>query len=656
MAPESSSTDTTDSIIIIDRQHTAPISRWNSVDDMSKTSVEPESNVSSESMRRSTTMCYNNAIVNEELFDKNHGIQVLNVCKNVGGTDYLKDITMNIHPNEITVILKQQNDHNKLLSNIISGDVTMTSGQVIINGCDVHHYKGTDTLCTVLPTDSIVFNQLTTCENLYFYMHLRGMRNHRQIVREIYKYLTLLRMEVDEAEILADTLSFGQARCLSLCCALCGGNHAVIVDDPCLGLREKWQHQMWDLLKAASHNRVLIVETHFCDEAEILGDRIAVIYCGSLQCYDRSKSLKDKFCNNYHLHCDIIAAKKVHDNEFLSLLRKHFPYGAQVKCLPSSGAIDVTLPGEHELQLSDLLAELELKGNQMGLGLLWVKRKTLRDVFMKDLGDNVDLLAHDQMNQMLYNCLDSSHNEEDECKRTCQQFGALMHKKMIQLIRFYWIPVTILVLLSVCVFLNVQTSHFSHLPRINISLSIYQSTQVLMKRHVDLESDESMYALTYGYEKHHKRIQDRSTDHDAHQFRYLFGRREIIPYILFLEMISILQVETFYVAAADVSLGSILCFWNNKLVHSAPISLNMMHNAFAYHFLGSNSEIRLANHPIEFSNERILDQYRIHSSMKLGLGNVIVLVLCATIAMMVVPSSRSSPRATDASSTSVAII
>ncbi|KAM8706384.1 hypothetical protein ACLKA7_010632 [Drosophila subpalustris] len=631
-APSSTSTESSEVVFLKNRFVPEPLNIWSSLGDSSYTSVDLESTRTSDSRARSTIF-YKNAVVNEPLFDKNHGIQVINVRKHVGGTDYLKDITMTIHPNEITVILKQQNDHNMFLSKIISGEVAMTSGQVIVDGHDIRHYKGTDTLCTILPTDSIVFNQLTTCENLYFYMHLRGMRNYRQIIREIYKYLELLQMEMDEAEILADTLSFGQARLVSLCCALCGGNHAVIVDDPCLGLRQKWRFKMWELLKDASHNRVVVVKTHFNDEAELLGDRIAVIYCGYLQCFDRNKHLRDKFCNNYHLHSDVIAAKKVNDIEFLSLLRKHFPLGADVKCLPSSGEIDVTLPGGHEIQLAGLLNELELKGNQMGLGLLWVKQKTLRDVFMKDFKDQID---HNELNRLLYACLDTSLNEEDELRRTFQQFRACMHKKMIQYIRYFWIPITIFVLLSGCVFMNHQSSHFSHLPKVNICISIYPDTQVLMKLHEGLQSEQSIYTMTKGYEFHHKRIMDRDGDSE-HSLKYLHGRRELVPYILFLEMISILRVETFYVAAVAVSSDEILCYWNNKLLHSAPISLNMMHNAYAYIFLGSESEIRLANHPIKFSNELILEQYNIHSTMKLGMGNLLILILCTIIAMMVIP-------------------
>ncbi|XP_062123822.1 phospholipid-transporting ATPase ABCA3-like [Drosophila sulfurigaster albostrigata] len=609
---------------------------WSSVDESSFSSVEPESLHSFDFRRHEKPDDNPKAIVNEDLFDSNKGIQVLQVTKTVGDTDYLNDITMIIHPNEITVILNQKCDHNNmLLSHIITGDVKMSSGRVIIDGNDVQKYKGTDTLCTILRTDSIVFSQLTTIENLYFYMHLRGMRNYRQIVRETRKYLSLLKMDIDEAECLADNMSFGQARCLSVCCTLCGGNHAVIIEDPSQGLTSQWKYRMWDLLKHAGLSRVLIVNTSYCDEAEYLGDRIAVVYCGLLQCYDRNLSLHEKFCNNYSLLGDVLSGTKAQDYEFMTLLRQYFPSNAVIKNLPSSGKLDVTLPMGNDLRLADLLDDLQQRSTIMGLGRLWVKVQTLRDVFMKDFSDISDQIDVEVMNEELQRCFHSKVTEEDEFKRTCLQFGAFMHKKIIQLTRFYWLPITIIVLLSACVFFNWQSSHFSHLPRINITLTTYPETVVLMKR-TDLSEEMVTYSITKGYEKHHRRISDRD-EHEDHVFTYLVGRRELKPYLIFLQMISILRVATFYVVAADVSPDSILCFWNNKLVHAAPISLNMMHNALAIHLIGPRSEIRLANHPITFSNKLILEQYNIHSGMVLGLGNLIILVLCASIALMVVP-------------------
>ena len=44
-----------------------------------------------------------------------------------------------------------------------------------------------------------------------------------------------------------------------------------------------------------------MLSTHFMDEADILGDRIAIISHGKLRCCGSSLFLKSKFGDGYHL-------------------------------------------------------------------------------------------------------------------------------------------------------------------------------------------------------------------------------------------------------------------------------------------------------------------------------------------------------------------
>jgi len=41
---------------------------------------------------------------------------------------------------------------------------------------------------------------------------------------------------------------------------------------------------MWELLKRSAPGRAMLLTTHFMDEADILGDRIAIMAMGRLQC------------------------------------------------------------------------------------------------------------------------------------------------------------------------------------------------------------------------------------------------------------------------------------------------------------------------------------------------------------------------------------
>jgi len=51
----------------------------------------------------------------------------------------------------------------------------------------------------------------------------------------------------------------------------------------------------WDLLRKAKAGRVIILTTHFMDEADQLGDRIAIMAHGQIRCCGSSLFLKSRY-------------------------------------------------------------------------------------------------------------------------------------------------------------------------------------------------------------------------------------------------------------------------------------------------------------------------------------------------------------------------
>ncbi|XP_068147489.1 phospholipid-transporting ATPase ABCA3-like [Drosophila tropicalis] len=293
-----------------------------------------------------------------ELANFGEGISVINISKSIEGVEYLSNISMTIHPKEVTVILGKKEAGTMLLAEIIAGTIKMTSGHVVVNGKNIGDYKtgkNFDQPFAVMPKEEITFRDLTIKENLYFYTYVRGMRNHRQIAREIRKYVGML--DVPE---LVDTpvnqLTYGMNRCLGFCCAMCGGSHNVILDEPTLGLDQHGCHRMWDLIITAARDRAIIVCTHRHEEAVVLSDRIAVLDVGRLQCYGRTRQLLDSFCNDYYLNCS-----KTHvwnNNQALAMMKRIMPTGLQVQ-LDDATQLHIRIPDGNEKALAIILRELE---------------------------------------------------------------------------------------------------------------------------------------------------------------------------------------------------------------------------------------------------------------------------------------------------------
>jgi len=58
---------------------------------------------------------------------------------------------------------------------------------------------------------------------------------------------------------------------------------------------------IWDMLKKYRKDRIIILTTHFMDEADYLGDRIAIMSSGKLAALGSSFFLKNRFGIGYNL-------------------------------------------------------------------------------------------------------------------------------------------------------------------------------------------------------------------------------------------------------------------------------------------------------------------------------------------------------------------
>jgi ATP-binding cassette, subfamily A (ABC1), member 3 len=58
---------------------------------------------------------------------------------------------------------------------------------------------------------------------------------------------------------------------------------------------------IWDLLKTYKNDRIIILTTHFMDEADFLGDRIGIMGSGKLLCCGSSIFLKNRFGIGYNI-------------------------------------------------------------------------------------------------------------------------------------------------------------------------------------------------------------------------------------------------------------------------------------------------------------------------------------------------------------------
>ena len=83
--------------------------------------------------------------------------------------------------------------------------------------------------------------------------------------------------------------------------ALCGGSKFVVFDEPTAGMDLSARRQTWTALREYKKDRIILLTTHYMDEADILGDRIGIMSAGSLVCLGSSMFLKRKYGVGYNM-------------------------------------------------------------------------------------------------------------------------------------------------------------------------------------------------------------------------------------------------------------------------------------------------------------------------------------------------------------------
>ena len=105
----------------------------------------------------------------------------------------------------------------------------------------------------------------------------------------------------DQKKQQARTLSGGQKRKLTVAIAMIGNSKVIMLDEPTSGMDTTARRKLWDMLKKNKQGKIIILTTHYMEEADILGDRIAIMAEGQVQCTGSSLFLKNRYGVGYNL-------------------------------------------------------------------------------------------------------------------------------------------------------------------------------------------------------------------------------------------------------------------------------------------------------------------------------------------------------------------
>lgn len=127
----------------------------------------------------------------------------------------------------------------------------------------------------ICPQHDVLFNNLTPREHLeIFYDFKGGNPDYKQ--KEIDDLIRDVGLTTDQDKK-ASQLSGGNKRKLSVAISLCGGSKLVLLDEPTAGMDLGARRDLWNMLKNYRRDKIIILTTHYMDEADVLGDRIGIM-------------------------------------------------------------------------------------------------------------------------------------------------------------------------------------------------------------------------------------------------------------------------------------------------------------------------------------------------------------------------------------------
>eukprot|EP00756_Hemistasia_phaeocysticola_P027671 Hpha_TRINITY_DN16129_c1_g4::TRINITY_DN16129_c1_g4_i1::g.8373::m.8373/K05643/ABCA3; ATP-binding cassette, subfamily A (ABC1), member 3 len=300
----------------------------------------------------------------------------------------VSDVNLDMFEGQIQVLLGHNGAGKTTTINMLTGMLPIDSGDANVYGHSVKTQlpvvRADVGLC---PQHNVLWDTLSCAEHLRFFAKLRGVPSE-ELESRVDAVLEEVELS-DKKDVFSAALSGGMKRKLSVAITLIGDCRLCIFDEPTAGMDVQARRAIWDLLKRSKEGRTVLLTTHFMDEADLLGDSIAIMHKGLLPYWGSSLFLKNRLGVGYSLRLDYSG-----DDEGRQLVKRFLEekIGEEVSVSSSSGReLCFRLPLTATSKFGGLFRSLEgeeaskLHVEDYGVGVT-----TLEEVFLRIAQDDIE--------------------------------------------------------------------------------------------------------------------------------------------------------------------------------------------------------------------------------------------------------------------------
>jgi phospholipid/cholesterol/gamma-HCH transport system ATP-binding protein len=215
-------------------------------------------------------------------------ISIRSVCKNFNGQRVLDGVDLDIKRGETLVIIGCSGCGKSVLLKTIIGILKPDSGQIFIDGTDIvplneHEMDKIRLRFGMLFQGAALFDSLNVWENIAFSFTEHSKMSYNEMDAKVKECLELVGLPGIEAKFPAE-LSGGMKKRVGLARAIANQPQILLFDEPTTGLDPIMSDAIDELIVNLRDKLKItcIAVTHDMKSAQIIGDRIAMLYNGKI--------------------------------------------------------------------------------------------------------------------------------------------------------------------------------------------------------------------------------------------------------------------------------------------------------------------------------------------------------------------------------------
>ncbi len=235
-------------------------------------------------------------------------IEVKNLSKHYGDKKAVNDISFTVEDGIILGFLGPNGAGKSTTMNMLTGYLSATSGQALINGIDIlkDPIKAKEQI-GYLPEIPPLYLDMTVKEYLDFIYDLKKCKSPRE---EHIKQICKLVKITDVYNRIIKNLSKGYKQRVGLAQALIGNPSILILDEPTVGLDPQQIIDIRNLIKKLGERHTVILSSHILSEIQAVCDKIVIINKGQIVADDTAENISKSISEDHRLIVRIDGSKE----------------------------------------------------------------------------------------------------------------------------------------------------------------------------------------------------------------------------------------------------------------------------------------------------------------------------------------------------------